>query len=157
MKYRDMGWVHSGFAKAYEEIRDLQDTVIKKDKPLVVSGHSLGGATATVAALDLKQRGYDVHSVYTYGSPRVGYSDFKEIYEGAKIPTYRFVNAYDVVPRIPKINYHHVGEPYFLTTDGKIQDRQQSAWNLWPWQVPQQRVESHHLPNYMANLQKYIA
>lgn len=67
-----------------------------------------------------------------------------------------FAKAYDVVPRIPKINYHHVGESFFLTTSGKIEDRQQSAWSLWPWQVPGQRVSSHHLPNYMANLRKFL-
>lgn len=156
-QYGNMGWVHGGFADAYDEIKALQDTLVDRKKPLVITGHSLGGATATVAALDLKQRGYNVHSVYTYGAPRVGYSDFKDIYGKAGIPTYRFINAWDVVPRIPKINYHHVGQPFYLSSEGKLLDRQETAWKLWPWNVPGERVNSHHLTGYMANLQKYIA
>lgn len=156
-QYKDMGWVHTGFADAYDEIVKLQNTLVKKDKPVIVSGHSLGGATATVAALDMKQRGYNVHSVYTYGAPRVGYSDFKDIYEEAGIPTYRYINAWDVVPRIPKINYHHVGQPFYLSTSGKMLDKQESAWKLWPWQIPGQRISSHHLTNYKANMQKFLS
>lgn len=43
------------------------------DKPLYVIGHSLGGAMATIAAVDLrvKLRLPDVR-LYTFGSPRVG-------------------------------------------------------------------------------------
>lgn len=37
---------------------------------LVVTGHSLGGAVATIAAATLRQYGYPCE-LYTYGSPRV--------------------------------------------------------------------------------------
>lgn len=157
MKYKEMGTVHSGFAKAYEEILPLQLSILDKKKPVVVTGHSLGGATATIAALDLKQRGYDVHSLTTFGCPRVGAPDFKQIYEKAEIPSFRFVNSYDVVPRIPKIGYDHVGTPFYLASDGKMLNSQESLLKLWPWNMASERVTSHHLPNYIANLAKFTS
>lgn len=157
--YKDMGWVHKGFSSAYDECLPEQDKILNKNKPVVVTGHSLGGATATVAAMDLKNRGYDVHSLTTFGCPRVGGDSFGAAFEKANIPAFRYVNAWDVVPRIPKIDYQHVGQPFYLSTKGEILPKQQSGWELaWkPWELAQQRVNSHHMPNYMANLQKYLS
>lgn len=157
--YRNMGWLHNGFTGAYEEIRTLQDSVLNKNKPIVVTGHSLGGATAHVAAMDLKARGYDVHSLTTFGCPNVGGSDWKANFDKAGIPSFRYVNAWDVVPRIPKIGYEPVGQPFFLSTKGEMLPKQQSGWELaWkPWELASQRVASHHMPNYQANLQKYLS
>lgn len=154
---KDMGYVHSGFSSAYDEIKPLQDSVLDKKKPIVVCGHSLGGATATIAALDLKQRGYNVHSLTTFGCPRVGDPTFKAAYDKANIPSFRYVNSYDVVPRIPKINYEHVGTPFYLSSSGEMLKSQESIFKLWPWQIPGERVSSHHMPNYMANLGKFIS
>ncbi|MDB5103736.1 MAG: hypothetical protein JWP91_1425 [Fibrobacteres bacterium] len=156
-RYREMGTVHRGFSSAYDELKPLQDSMLDKNKPVVVAGHSLGGATATIAALDLKQRGYNVVSLTTFGCPRVGAADFKKTYDAANIPTFRYVNSYDVVPRIPKIGYNHVGTPFYLGSDGKMLDRQESILKLWPWNVPEQRVSSHHLYNYISNLGKFVS
>jgi len=157
--YKNMGWVHKGFSSAYDELLPIQDKVLNKNKPVVVTGHSLGGATATVAALDLKSRGYDVHSLTTFGCPRVGGDSFGAAFDKAQIPAFRYVNAWDVVPRIPKIDYQHVGQPFYLSTRGEMLPQQQSGWELaWkPWELANQRVDSHHMPNYMANLQKYLS
>ena len=157
--YKDMGWVHKGFSSAYDEMLPEQNKILNKNKPVVVTGHSLGGATATVAALDLKTRGYDVHSLTTFGCPRVGGDSFGAAFGKANIPAFRYVNAWDVVPRIPKIDFQHVGQPFYLSTKGEMLPQQQSGWELaWkPWELASQRVDSHHMPNYMANLQKYLS
>lgn len=153
--YKDMGHVHRGFASAYEEIIGTLDCV-DKDKPLILTGHSLGGATATIAALDLKRRGYNVHSMYTFGSPKVGNAAFKEAYDKEGIPTFRFVNSFDVVSRMPKMGYKHVGEPVFISSKGERLERQESALTLWPWEVPAKRLTSHEMNNYVGNLAKFI-
>jgi hypothetical protein len=155
--YKDWGPVHTGFSSAYEELKPLQDSILDKRKPIVVAGHSLGGATATIAALDLKQRGYNVVSLTTFGCPRVGGTEFKSAYDKAGIPSHRYVNSYDVVPRIPKSGFEHVGTPYYLGSNGKMLKSQESILKLWPWEMPKQRVSSHHLVNYETNLAKIMA
>ena len=162
--YKDMGMVHTGFSSAYEELKPLQYSVlgtteIDKQTPLVITGHSLGGATATLAALDLKQKGYNVVSLTTFGCPRVGGSEFKAIYDKAGIPSYRYVNSYDMVPRIPKVAFEHVGTPFYLGSDGKMLDKQEPIEKLAPnaFEMAKQRVSSHHLVNYEANLAKIMA
>lgn len=37
-----------------------------------ITGHGKGGATASLAALDLKQSGYDIDELWTFGAPRFG-------------------------------------------------------------------------------------
>jgi hypothetical protein len=157
--YKDMGWVHKGFSSAYDELLPIQDKVLNKDKPVVVTGHSLGGATATIAAVDLKARGYKVHSLTTFGCPKVGGDSFHAAFDKADIPAFRYVNAWDVVPRVPKGDFEHVGQPFYLSTRGEMLPRQQSGWELAmkPWQLAQRRIDSHHMPNYIGNLQKYLS
>jgi predicted lipase len=41
---------------------------------MIVNGHSLGGALAILAAVDIKLHFGRVNSVYTFGQPRVGNS-----------------------------------------------------------------------------------
>ncbi len=95
------GKVHSGFKEAYELVSlDIQ-TRLKQDdcknKPLFVTGHSLGGALATVAAKRLTHEA-GIAACYTFGCPRVG----DEVWvSGLKTPVYRVVNAADSVTMLP--------------------------------------------------------
>jgi len=43
---------------------------------MIVTGHSLGGAIATLAVAELISKGIQVDNLYTFGSPRVGDSNF---------------------------------------------------------------------------------
>jgi predicted lipase len=87
--------VHEGFYDAYLELsggvhQGLMDVMaLKPDYQLVVTGHSLGGAMATLCALNLTVNyGLDP-IVYTFGSPRVGFQNFADFYykEGKSSPT----------------------------------------------------------------------
>lgn len=46
----------------------------------MVTGHSLGGALAILAAADIKSVGHKVDEVYTFGQPRVGNVAFSKWY-----------------------------------------------------------------------------
>eukprot|EP00003_Mantamonas_plastica_P005173 TRINITY_DN1413_c0_g1_i1.p1 TRINITY_DN1413_c0_g1~~TRINITY_DN1413_c0_g1_i1.p1 ORF type:complete len:472 (+),score=173.35 TRINITY_DN1413_c0_g1_i1:839-2254(+) len=80
------GKCHSGFRDSYNLIASLNnDQLMKavkaykaKGRRLTLTGHSLGGALATMAALDIKARsGYGRNfDIITFGSPRVGDSTF---------------------------------------------------------------------------------
>merc|ERR1712224_789396 len=67
----------------------------------LVTGHSLGGALATLAAYDFTVfLGYTTRSV-TFGCPRVGDADFVIAYGTAVPETARFVNKLDPICRLP--------------------------------------------------------
>ncbi|EER24741.1 Lipase family protein [Coccidioides posadasii C735 delta SOWgp] len=69
--------VHAGFMTSWVNARaailgPLSDTIAKyPDYQLVVTGHSLGGAVAAIASLELRARGWNPQ-VTTFGEPRIG-------------------------------------------------------------------------------------
>lgn len=95
------GKVHSGFKEAYEDVSfDVQtylDSMGEIRKPLFITGHSLGGALATIAAKRLEYPG-GIAACYTFGSPRVGNQEWVS---NIKTPLYRLVNAADCVTMMP--------------------------------------------------------
>lgn len=94
------GKIHSGFDEAFAEVHiEIQNYLnsVTEEKPLFITGHSLGGALATVAAKKLTFN-YGIAACYTYGSPRVG--DEKWISD-IKTPIYRLVNSADPVTMLP--------------------------------------------------------
>ena len=93
--------------------------------PLWVTGHSLGGAMATLASVRLTDEGYKVRAVYTYGSPRVGDRVFRDSY---RLANYRFVNDNDLVPHLPfRWCYKHVGKLRLVNSEGDFTE-EQAAW-----------------------------
>ncbi|KAJ7664523.1 Alpha/Beta hydrolase protein [Mycena polygramma] len=75
--------VHRGFLAAYNDVVDEVLAIVKQqleDFPsysVVVTGHSLGGAVASLAAPSIKTAHPQVPlKLYTFGQPRVGTSKF---------------------------------------------------------------------------------
>ena len=95
------GRVHSGFSKAFDlvgaAIQSDLDQAKYSDKPLIIAGHSLGAALATIACKRLTHKG-GIAACYTFGSPRV--VDEEWTYT-VKTPIYRVVNAVDCVTMMP--------------------------------------------------------
>ena len=120
------GEVHHGFLDAHESIiGDLVKHLLAGHcKPIFVTGHSLGGALAILAALELKRQGFAIAQVYTFGQPRVGNGAFKSRYDGALgAQTFRVVYEEDIVPRVPHLPdftdpYRHVGTEAFIPAFG---------------------------------------
>lgn len=100
-KCETQGMIHSGFYFAYMEIRkEIEETLQSKpysEKPLYITGHSLGGALATVATKYTYHDG-GLAACYTFGSPRVGNDDW---INNIKTPIHRLVNAADCVTMLP--------------------------------------------------------
>jgi len=82
-------FIHEGFYSAYLNLAaDLEAAVAslvplsaKASTKLLLTGHSLGGALATIAAFELSLIGYRVSGVYTFGSPRVGSLMFAQAFD----------------------------------------------------------------------------
>jgi Lipase (class 3) len=116
------GTVHRGFHQAFtivrDRLRDLVDPLIAGRK-LLLTGHSLGGALATIAAAEWRNS-YPIASVYTYGQPCVGGSAFQALMNDEFAGRFfRFVNADDIVPRVPP-GYKHIGRRIKFNDDGDV-------------------------------------
>ncbi|HET6376516.1 MAG TPA: lipase family protein [Methylocella sp.] len=79
---------------------------------IFLTGHSLGGALAVLAADRILKGGGRVDAVYTFGMPRPGTKEFAAAYnERIGGRTYRLVYGCDLVPALPPpaLGFRHVG------------------------------------------------
>nr|XP_034602884.1 uncharacterized protein LOC117863334 isoform X4 [Setaria viridis] len=126
--------VHSGFLGAYDSVRNrimalikfavgYQDEEDAENIPrwhVYVTGHSLGGALATLLALELSssqmaKNGVIFVTMYNFGSPRVGNRRFAEVYNAKVKDSWRIVNHRDIIPTVPRLmGYCHVEAPVYL-------------------------------------------
>ncbi|KAJ1453225.1 Alpha/Beta hydrolase protein [Pelagophyceae sp. CCMP2097] len=86
------------------------------------TGHSAGGACATLLAYDLLVgalpglEDLQLKQHYTFGSPRVGNAafaaDFGAKISAASVPSFRITHFHDIVPQVPPeaSYYHHVAQ-----------------------------------------------
>ena len=127
------GRTHSGFKKALDEIwqdRDekgihitglktyLDQQSARKSRPLWFTGHSLGGALATLAA----RRYGTARGLYTFASPRVGDAEYRDRFS---LPSYRFANYKDIICHFPpEWLYQHVGSLKFIDAAHRISDEE---------------------------------
>jgi triacylglycerol lipase len=132
---------HIGFQTALDgasgEIKQAVALSRQNNKPLFVTGHSLGAALAALAAkfADEPPGGRTPQAVYAYGMPRAGGKRFREAYNARLGPiTYRFVHGADVVARVPMsqfggidLGYGHVGRMLACASNGKFNAAAMSA------------------------------
>lgn len=108
-KYCDGCAVHAGFFAAYNDVRaDVLSTMTNLNKKypnaqIIVTGHSLGAALATLAYVDLYALFGEVDYLYTFGSPRVGNDKFaayasQQLGRGFKA---RITHYEDIIPHLP--------------------------------------------------------
>ncbi|TFK69119.1 alpha/beta-hydrolase [Pluteus cervinus] len=127
--------VHEGFAAAHESSADPIFAAVKKvlaqtnTKTVTVVGHSLGGALATLSGLSLQltlPSGTQVKTV-TFGTPRVGNSDFASYFDAHLLAT-RINNKMDMVPIMPAevMGFRH--------TAGEIHISSATSWMSCPGQ-----------------------
>jgi hypothetical protein len=97
---------HKGFMAAlglvWEPLFAAVQTELKNDRPLWLTGHSLGGALALLAAWRFQRRFVSVHQVYTFGAPMIGNTVAAAAFDGELArKVYRYVNEADLVPKLP--------------------------------------------------------
>ncbi len=118
------GLVHRGYKEAVDAIADdLAKAVIGATRPLIYTGHSLGGSMATLA------RTLTPHpdQCVTFGAPKVGNREFVKIY--ARHPLIRYSHGRDIAPKHarPWLGYRHGGVFRHISTSGKVTERK------WRW------------------------
>ena len=122
--------MHKGFRAALEDVWKTLHTHYKKHgvgKQLLVTGHSLGAALATLYS----DRIADMNSAcYTFGSPRVGCSLFAQLFNERINNSFRYVNDNDPVPCVPSsLTYEHVKGLKWLNED--VVKNEIQVWRFW--------------------------
>ncbi|MEH2293114.1 lipase family protein [Nostoc sp.] len=106
-KVGDFGRVTVGFRQIYISLRDAMINALKDCNPnsrIFVTGHSLGGALATLAIPDIvKNTNFEPEKVilYTFASPRCGDRKFATNFKASRVRHWRIANTEDFVTMIP--------------------------------------------------------
>lgn len=101
----------SASEQVQEEIRRLVEKYPRENLSITITGHSLGGALATLSAYDLARNECNLQpttekskipiTAFTFAAPRVGNFVFRDRLKEFHVNVLRVVNAPDVVPQAP--------------------------------------------------------
>lgn len=101
---------HKGFVDAIAAVWDplsaaIEQELARTERPVWLTGHSLGGALALFAGWLLKRRFVAVHEIVTFGAPMIGNrlacEAFNREFAGR---IRRYVNGRDPVPKLPSFS-----------------------------------------------------
>ena len=119
-----IGEIHAGFGHCLSDgFDDIISALTPRDpaKPLLITGHSLGGALAALAGACfnvLASPVPNVSAIYTFGQPRIGLHDFSNTYSRILADKLvRFVNKQDLVPRVPFRGWDYSDEGLMIRFD----------------------------------------
>ncbi|KAJ9089357.1 hypothetical protein DSO57_1013730 [Entomophthora muscae] len=124
--------VHYGFKQACDALMFNIFDPLKKilnehpNYKLIITGHSLGAAVATLAASDLLHRKMITPKrlhLFTYGEPRTGNLAFVRWLNSQPAHITRVVNENEIVPHVPPASFgsaHHSTEMYIHNNKSRI-------------------------------------
>jgi len=111
-----VGLAHSGYENAFGMVRyDARKLAerVSNDLPLYVTGHSMGGALASLYA---SWAGHRLAGLVSFGSPR---AMNREACDAISCPVYRYENRHDFAPHYPpSFMLTHPGEAIKLDSGG---------------------------------------
>ena len=125
-----VGRIHKGFACGLAAVWPQLSQAVAEEydgrSPIWITGHSLGGALATLAAAQLRFNArLPVQGLYTFGQPRVGDREFTKFLRLA-MPgrVVRFINNKDIVPQVPApgmlLKYWHGEREARFSAEGQL-------------------------------------
>jgi pimeloyl-ACP methyl ester carboxylesterase len=115
---------------------------LNPERKLVIAGHSLGGATATLIADLLWESGNKNIALVTAGAPRPGGRALRKRLEGLEI--LRFVHGNDIVPSTPPYIFGYV-HPHSKIQLKDIEDTRLDG------------VTDHNIGDYVKAAEKHFA
>ncbi|MGY5449973.1 lipase family protein [Agarivorans sp. MS3-6] len=128
--FAEGGRVHTGFQKALDEIWQgqaglaafiQQQIDLYPNRPMWMTGHSLGGALASLCFAKTKR----ATGLYIYGAPRVGDKAFNGLIDNR--PAWRIEHARDPIPMLPpnlpalKFCFESTGELVYIHSDQTLE------------------------------------
>ncbi|MGJ8583396.1 MAG: lipase family protein [Marinosulfonomonas sp.] len=150
--------LHRGFQNVAAEIYNDALPHIRKDLPIRVTGHSLGGAVAAILGAYLDHQGYTVERIVTFGQPKF---TSQEPAQRVVLATTRVVNETDVVALLPFYTpvrkFQHFGEevvlrqgPDYVYLDGEIANK--LSIGDFRRNLQDFSAKDHHMTSYVSNI-----
>jgi len=166
------GQVHHGFQAAldwvWSEILQKITEFQHNQQAIWITGHSLGGGLATLAASQLLAANKPFHQLCNFGCPRVGDAEFaSNMDQLAQGRCFRVRNNNDIVTRIPVAGlffyrYRHIEKLIYFDSDGNRRDGI-GFWGLMKehlsghinaiGELGVDDLEDHKIDNYLNVLQ----
>lgn len=113
--------LHQGFAEAAQQVLEDVRPYLRSNKPIRITGHSLGGAIAVVLGMLVQEESLPLEQITTFGQPKV--TNVSGAKKFADLPLTRVVTQDDIVPLVPPISplqirnldiFWHMGEEIIL-------------------------------------------
>lgn len=107
---RDECMVHEGFQGVFKlflpaVLNDLSAIRCTKHEPLYLTGHSMGGAVATIGIFAMKTMGWNVRPSYVFNNPKAGGAGFvrqlSKLFPDDPVAVARMTHAKDNIPSLP--------------------------------------------------------
>jgi triacylglycerol lipase len=161
------GLVHSGYLAAVDLLWPRLTASLQRmrenNQTLLLTGHSMGGALAVVAAAKFAAEGIlPLAGLYTFGQPAVAEAAFEtELASRIAGRYFRFVNSIDMVPTIHvDVAFKAGGQQFFIDRGGRIHTgdlmtRMMSTHLLTSVLEPEARraeIEDHGIAEYVRAL-----
>lgn len=159
--WNEVSYVHKGFydtaMKIYKPLINFLEKMNLFDRPMWLTGHSLGAAQCILTALMLFEEREEfskgmIRGIYTFAQPKVGGPFFvKKAHEILSNRFFRIVNEGDLIPYLPdkgflperEFKYEHLKTTYLLYNEkGAMQ-----------WCNTKEEIEK--LPNLVKIMQRY--
>ncbi|MDG3002265.1 lipase family protein [Paludisphaera mucosa] len=172
---------HRGFMAALDDIwtplfTAVDEAIRQAERPLWVTGHSLGGALALLAAWRFERNFLTVDEVVTFGAPMIGNEAAAGAFEkqfAKKIS--RYVNFEDPVPLLPSVSlltntYVHcptevsLADPAATSAFDALKHKAGAAADAVlhaslideVWGAVQGRISAHFIDRYLDRVKKKI-
>eukprot|EP00887_Chlorella_sp_A99_P004115 scaffold23.g4115.t1 len=115
-------WTRNGFSRrVLRRVREVVAAAGGGGMRIWITGHSLGGALAQLAAFEVARQHPDAAvACYTFGCPRVGNSAFAAEYGEAVPDTWGILNGEDPIPWVPKIGFKRCGHRAAVNIRGDL-------------------------------------
>ena len=136
---------------------DILNEIIKltnqyTDYKLNVTGHSLGGALATLFSFFLS---YSITSkiyIFSFASPRVGNRKWANIFNNKEnLIHYRFVNQKDIVTTIPYFYYSHCGHYININKNSSVDIINKQHYKDINSMINYYSARDHYIDKYYTN------
>lgn len=169
---------HQGFINALAEIWDsvFEATVAElkaADRPLWITGHSLGGALALLAGWLFIRRFVNVHQIYTFGGPMIGNKDAVAAFNAElKGKIFRYVDPRDPVPQLPTMSLVANEFDHCLTQIALGDVEPGGFWSNFAagvlgdaltggsvdvaWNYVKARVDAHSMTTYLTHVERSL-
>ena len=149
--FTNLGWsvdyghtnVEPGFLEELNAWINMKDSY---DKPVYLTGHSMGGAVALLYGFKLLELDQNLLEIITFGSPMPGALSFKEQLE-KKLPNkiFRYRNGDDITPSVPPFKYYSVGKDIQIGV-------KHSWWNPIKYM---HLLSDHRMSEYLKSIESY--